>query len=114
MVREDTSVEQGEYWSKLYPPLIKYVLDSYKPDVALVGCPGTDEIQHQFLGLVTKKLPNGAKNPAYDDIEVNGTPDHRVKQREAYIRDAYAASDETMRLTQDAMRDPDLTTFVSS
>ena len=46
-----------------YHPLIKYVLDTYKPDVALVGYPGTDEIQHQFLGLVTKKLPNGAHEP---------------------------------------------------
>src|SRR3954454_5075867 len=50
IVSEDTYVEQGDYWSKLYHPLIKYVLDTYKPDIALVGFPGTDEIQHQFLG----------------------------------------------------------------
>src|SRR3954453_16611752 len=114
IVSEDTYVEQGEYWSKLYHPLIKYVLDTYKPDVALVGFPGTDEISHQFLGLVTKKLPNGARNPAYDDIEVNGTPDHRVKPREQYIEDAYAESDETMRLAQRHMHERDLNTFVSS
>src|SRR3954469_12347655 len=114
IVSEDTYVEQGEYWSKLYQPLIKYVLDSYKPDVALVGFPGTDEIQHQFLGLVTKKLPNGANNPAYDDIEVNGTPDHRVKRREQYVENAYAESDETMRLAQEHMHERDLNTFVSS
>ena len=114
IVSEDTYVEQGEYWSKLYHPLIKYVLDTYKPDVALVGFPGTDEISHQFLGLVTRKLPNGANNPAYDDIEVNGTPDHRAKQREQYIEDAYAESDETMRLAQAHMHERDLNTFVSS
>jgi 2',3'-cyclic-nucleotide 2'-phosphodiesterase (5'-nucleotidase family) len=114
IVSEDTYIEQGEYWSKLYHPLIRYVLDTYKPDVALVGFPGTDEVSHQFLGLVTKKLPNGANNPAYDDIEVNGTPDHRVKQREQYLEDVYAESDETMRLAQERMRDRDLTTFVSS
>jgi 2',3'-cyclic-nucleotide 2'-phosphodiesterase (5'-nucleotidase family) len=114
VVSEETYVEQGSYWERLYHPLIKYVLDTYKPDVALVGYPGTDEIQHQFLGLVTKKLPNGAANPAYDDIEVNGTPDHRVKQRKAFIRDAYAVSDATMRLAQAHLRDRDLTTFVSS
>ena len=62
------------------------MLDKYQPDLALVGYPVTDEVQHQFLGLVTKKLPNGAANPAYDDVEVNGTPDHRVKQREEFIR----------------------------
>ena len=63
---------------------------AYKPDLALVGFSETDEFQHQFLGLVTKRLPNGAKNPAYDDIEVNGTPDGRVEERSAYIREAYA------------------------
>ena len=114
IVSEDTYVEQGDYWTKLYHPLIKYVLDTYKPDVALVGFPGTDEISHQFLGLVTKKLPNGASNPAYDDVEVNGTPDHRASQREQYIEDAYASSDETMRLAQEHMRDRDLNTLVAS
>ena len=94
IVSEETYVQQQQYWETSYHPLIKYVLDTYKPDLALVGYPGTDEIQHQFLGLVTKKLPNGAKNPAYDDVEVNGTPDNRVKQREAFIREAYEEADE--------------------
>jgi 2',3'-cyclic-nucleotide 2'-phosphodiesterase (5'-nucleotidase family) len=114
IVSEETYVEQGLYWSESYHPLIKYVLDTYKPDVALVGAPTTDEFQHQFLGLVTKKLPNGSPNPAYDDVEVNGTPDHRVKEREAFIREAYAEADETMRLAKKHLRDRDLTTFVSS
>ena len=114
IVSEDTYIQQGQYWEKLYHPLIKYVLSKYKPDLALVGYPGTDEVQHQFLGLVTKKLPNGAKNPAYDDIEVNGTPDHRVSEREEYIKEAYEGSDATMRLAQQYMNDRDLNTFVSS
>ena len=46
------------------------------------------------------KLPNGAPNPAYDDVEVNGTPDGRVREREAFIRDAYKGADATMRLAQ--------------
>jgi 2',3'-cyclic-nucleotide 2'-phosphodiesterase (5'-nucleotidase family) len=111
---EETYAEQAMYWDTLYQPLIEYVLDRYKPDLALVGSPSTDEFSHQFLGLITKRLPNGASNPAYDDIEVNHTPDHRVAQREAFIRDAYAASDETMRIAQQHMRDRELTTFVSS
>ncbi len=114
IVSEETYIEQGLYWETAYHPLIKYVLDTYQPDLALVGYPVTDEVQHQFLGLVTKKLPNGAPNPAYDDVEVNGTPDHRVKQREEFIRRAYQGSDATMRLAQRLMRDRDLTTFVSS
>jgi predicted AlkP superfamily pyrophosphatase or phosphodiesterase len=114
IVSEETYIQQQQYWEVAYHPLIKYVLDTYKPDLALVGYPGTDEIQHQFLGLVTRKLPNGANNPAYDDVEVNGTPDHRVTQREAFIRDAHAGADATMRLAQQHMRNRDLTTFVSS
>ena len=86
IVSEETYIEQGLYWETAYHPLIKYVLDKYQPDLALVGYPVTDEVQHQFLGLVTETLPNGAPNPAYDDVEVNGTPDGRVEEREAFIR----------------------------
>jgi 2',3'-cyclic-nucleotide 2'-phosphodiesterase (5'-nucleotidase family) len=114
IVSEETYIQQQQYWETAYHPLIKYVLEKYKPDVALVGYPGTDEIQHQFLGLITRKLPNGADNPAYDDVEVNGTPDHRVRQRKAFVREAYEGSDATMRLAQKYMHDRDLNTFVSS
>ena len=114
IVSEETYIEQGEYWKESYHPLIKYVLDKYKPDLAMVGNPVTDEVQHQFLGLVTKKLPNGANNPSYDDVAVDGSKDGRVKERERFIREAYEGSDETMRLAQERMRDRDLTTFVSS
>ncbi len=114
IVSEETYIEQGLYWETGHHPLIKYILDKYKPDLAMVGYPVTDEVQHQFLGLVTKRLPNGAKNPSYDDVQSNGTPDGRVKQREAFIRRAYQGSDATMRLAQDRLKDKDLTTFVSS
>ena len=119
IVSEDTYTQQGLYWETAYHPIIKYVLDKYQPDLAMVGYPTTDEFQHQFLGLVTKTLPNGAANPAYDDVEVNGTPDHRVKAREGYLRRAYSGADATMRLAQSRLdrkgrHDDDLTTFVSS
>jgi 2',3'-cyclic-nucleotide 2'-phosphodiesterase (5'-nucleotidase family)/predicted AlkP superfamily phosphohydrolase/phosphomutase len=114
VVSEDTYVEQGDYWGKLYHPLIKYILTKYKPDIAMVGFPGTDEVQHQFLGLVTKKLPNGADNPSYDDVNLDGKKDGRVKAREEYVENAYAESDETMRLAQKYMDDRDLNTFVGA
>ena len=60
IVSEETYVEQGLYWETGHRPLIRYILDTYKPDLAMVGYPVTDEFQHQFHGLVTKKLPNGA------------------------------------------------------
>jgi 2',3'-cyclic-nucleotide 2'-phosphodiesterase (5'-nucleotidase family) len=113
IVSEETYVEQGLYWETSYHPIIEYVLDTYEPDVAFVGYPVTDEFQHQFLGLVTEWLPNGAANPAYDDVEVNGTPDHRVRERERFLRRAYQGADATMRLAQHELgKDP--TTFVSS
>jgi 2',3'-cyclic-nucleotide 2'-phosphodiesterase (5'-nucleotidase family) len=114
IVSEETYVEQAFYWETAYRPLIRYVLDTYRPDLALVGYPTTDELQHQFLGLVTRRLPNGAANPAFDDVEVNGTPDGQVAERRAFLRRAYAGADATMRLAQRRLDDPDLTTFVGS
>jgi 2',3'-cyclic-nucleotide 2'-phosphodiesterase (5'-nucleotidase family) len=114
IVSEETYFEQGTYWETAHHPLIRYILDRYKPDLAMVGYPVTDEVQHQFLGLVTRKLPNGADNPSYDDVNLDGVRDNRVKQREAFIRRAYQGSDATMRLAQDRLKDKDLTTFVGS
>jgi 2',3'-cyclic-nucleotide 2'-phosphodiesterase (5'-nucleotidase family) len=114
IVSEETYVEQGLYWETGHRPLIKYILDRYRPDLAMVGYPVTDEFQHQFLGLVTRRLPNGDPNPAYDDVAVDGSRDNRVKQRKAFIRRAYQGADATMRLAQERLKDRDLTTFVSS
>ncbi|MET0145319.1 MAG: 5'-nucleotidase C-terminal domain-containing protein [Ilumatobacteraceae bacterium] len=114
IVSEDTYVEQGVYWEQLYHPLIEYVLDHYQPDLALVGYPTTDEFQHQFLGLVTPRLANGQRNPAYDDVQVNGTPDGLVAERSGYIQRAYEGADATMRLAQEWMHDDSLNTFVAS
>ncbi len=113
IVSEDTYVEQGLYWSTGHWPLIEYIGKTYKPDLFLVGMPTTDEFQHQFLGLVSPTLPNGAPNPAYDDVQVNGTPDGRVAAREGYIRAAYHEADQTLALARSFMgKDP--TTFVAS
>ena len=116
IVSEDTYVEQGLYWETGHHPLLEYMMKTYKPELALVGYPVTDEFQHQFLGLITPTVPDGSPNPAYDDVEVNGTPDGRVAAREAYIRRAYEGADATMRLAQKRMpRGPEnVTTFVGS
>jgi 2',3'-cyclic-nucleotide 2'-phosphodiesterase (5'-nucleotidase family)/predicted AlkP superfamily phosphohydrolase/phosphomutase len=110
---EETYVEQGLYWSVGHKPMLEYVVKKYDPDLLLAGMPTTDEFQHQFLGLVSKKLPNGAPNPAYDDVDLNGVPDHRVSQREGFIRTAYKEADEVLTLARKLMgKDP--TTFVGS
>jgi 2',3'-cyclic-nucleotide 2'-phosphodiesterase (5'-nucleotidase family) len=113
IVSEETYVEQGLYWETGHHPMIKYILNTYKPDLAMVGYPTTDEFQHQFLGLIVRKLPNGAANPAYDDMQVNGTPDRRVAQRTAFIKRAYMGADRTLALVQSLMP-KDSSTFVSS
>ncbi len=110
---EETYVEQGLFWSTAHLPMLKYVAKKYKPDLLLVGMPTTDEFQHQFLGLVSPKLPGGAKNPAFDDVDLNGVKDGRVTERERFIRTAYQEADETLTLARNLIgKDP--TTFVAS
>jgi 2',3'-cyclic-nucleotide 2'-phosphodiesterase (5'-nucleotidase family)/predicted AlkP superfamily phosphohydrolase/phosphomutase len=113
VVSEETYVDQGLYWSRAHLPMLRYVGRSYRPDLFLVGMPTTDEFSHQFLGLVSRRLPGGAPNPAYDDVDLDGVPDGRVAAREGFIRTAYAESDRTLALARSLVgRDP--TTFVSS
>jgi len=112
IVSEETYVEQGLYWEKFATPVLKYLIRKHRPDLALVGYPTTDEFQHQFLGLISRTLPGGAPNPAYDDVQVNGTPDGRVAERSEFIRSAYRGADEFLDLAQGLLDWP--TTFVSS
>ncbi len=110
---EETYVEQGLYWKTGHLPMLDYVVNTYHPDLLLAGMPTTDEFQHQFLGLVSPKLPNGDDNPAYDDVDLNGEPDGRVEAREGFIREAYQEADEVLTRARQLMgRDP--TTFVAS
>ncbi len=113
IVSEETYVEQGLAWEKLYMPLIRYILEAYQPDLVLAGYPTIDEFQHQFLGLVTPTLPNGKPNPAYDDVQVNGTPDGRVSVRERFLRRAYQGADSTLSLVNSLMP-KQTTTFAAS
>jgi 2',3'-cyclic-nucleotide 2'-phosphodiesterase (5'-nucleotidase family) len=113
IVSEETYVEQGLYWEKLYGPLTEYIIKKYQPDLVMAGYPATDEFQHQFLGLIVPTLPNGDPNPAYDDVEVNGTPDGRVDERTSFIQEAYQGADTQLALIQSLMS-KNTTTFVSS
>jgi 2',3'-cyclic-nucleotide 2'-phosphodiesterase (5'-nucleotidase family) len=113
IVSEETYVQQGLYWETGHYPMLKYIFSRYQPDLAMVGYPTTDEFQHQFLGLVIPTLPNGAPNPAYDDVQVNGTPDGRVLQRTNFLKRAYRGADATLALVQGLMP-VKTSTFVSS
>ena len=113
VVSEETYVEQGLYWKTAHEPMLEYVVEKYDPDLLLAGMPTTDEFQHQFLGLVSPKLPNGDANPAYDDVDLNGVKDGRVAAREGFIQTAYEEADEVLTRARELMgKDP--TTFVAS
>ena len=113
VVSEETYVEQGLYWKIGHEPMLEYVVEEYDPDLLLVGMPTTDEFQHQFLGLVSPRLPGGGRNPAFDDVDLNRVPDGRVAAREAFIRTAYEEADEILTRARELMgKDP--TTFVAS
>ena len=113
IVSEDTYAQQGLAWTNAHWPILRYIAKNYSPDLLLVGFPTTDEFSHQFLGLVTKRLPGGIRNPAYDDANLDHRPDGRVTARERYLRQAYAGADATLRLARSLIgRDP--TTFVAS
>jgi 2',3'-cyclic-nucleotide 2'-phosphodiesterase (5'-nucleotidase family) len=110
---EETYVQQGLYWGTGHEPMLEYVVDKYHPDLLMVGVPTTDEFQHQFLGLISKKLPGGQPNPAYDDVDLNGVKDGRVDERTEFIRSAYEEADHVLALSRDLVGD-DPTTFVAS
>jgi hypothetical protein len=115
IVSEETYVEQGLYWEKSHHPVLEYMIETYQPDLALVGYPVTDEFQHQFLGLVTPTVPDGSPSPAYDDVLLDRTPDNRVEIREGFIRRAYEGADATMRMARELLGKPkDVATFVGS
>lgn len=122
IVSEETYVEQGLYWETGHWPLIDYIVETHEPDIVLGGYPVTDEFQHQFLSLVTPTLPNfaageGPPNPAFDDFDLNGEPDGRIDEREAFIRRSYQGANDTLSVIQAAMDGigkTDPVTFVGS
>ena len=110
---EETYVEQGLYWKTGHLPMLEYVVKTYDPDLLLAGMPTTDEFQHQFLGLVSPKLPNGEPNPAYDDVDLDRVKDGRVAARAKFIQTAYEEADQVLTRARQLMgHDP--TTFVAS
>ena len=113
LIDEDTYVEQGRDLERAYSlQVIKYVLGSLQrdTDLAMVGYPFTDEVSHQFLGLVTRTDADGAPNPCYDvdpkfdDVVCTGRGKaNRVAIREGYIRSAYADADEKLAVARKLM-----------
>src|SRR3954465_13677884 len=109
---EDTYVQQGRDLERAYSlQVINFILGTLQPDtdLAMVGYPFTDEVSHQFMGLVTPRDPDGSANPCYDatpkfdDKECTPNTANRVGIREAYIRSAYQDADEKLGITRELM-----------
>ena len=113
VVDEDTYVQQGRDLERAYSlQVINYILGTLQPDtdLAMVGYPFTDEVSHQFMGLVSPTEPGGVPNPCYDvnpkfdDVTCTGRGTAgRVAIREGYIRSAYEDADEKLQVTRDLM-----------
>jgi 2',3'-cyclic-nucleotide 2'-phosphodiesterase (5'-nucleotidase family)/predicted AlkP superfamily phosphohydrolase/phosphomutase len=113
VVDEDTYVEQGRDLERAYSlQVINYILGTLQPntDLAMVGYPFTDEVQHQFMALVTQTDADGAPNPCYDvtprfdDVQCTGRGTAgRIAIREEYIRSAYRDADEKLGVTRNLM-----------
>ena len=113
VIDEDTYVEQGRDLEREYShQVIEYILGELQPDtdLAMVGYPFTDEVQHQFLALVSPTDADGDPNPCYDvipkfdDTACTGTGTAGlVATREEYIRSAYVDADEKLAFARDLM-----------
>ncbi|MBA2488033.1 MAG: 5'-nucleotidase C-terminal domain-containing protein [Chloroflexi bacterium] len=113
IVAEETYVEQGLYWETAHHPMLQYVQETYQPDLLMLGYPVTDEFQHQFLGLLSRRLQGGDANPAFDDVELDGIADGRTAARRAFVRRAYQGADSTLTMARTEMGGHP-TTFVAS
>jgi 2',3'-cyclic-nucleotide 2'-phosphodiesterase (5'-nucleotidase family) len=116
IVDEDTYVEQGLMWADAHFAYLRYIFNTlgYKPDVAFIGNPVTDEFSHQFLGLTVRTDMDGRPNPYFDDVNGDGLRDHRLDERNGYIEAAYHEADETLGLVRSLMGKNDATVFASS
>ena len=123
IIDEDTYVQQGRDLEAAYgDAVLNYILGTLQPDtdLAMVGYPFTDEVSHQFMGLVSQKDPDGSLNPCYDvnpkfdDVTCTGRGTaHRVDTREDYIRSAYEFADAKLGMARDLMGGDPTTVAVS-
>ena len=113
LVDEDTYFQQGGDLERAYSlQVINYILGTLQTDtdLAMVGYPFTDEVSHQFMGLVSPTGPDGEPNPCYDvlpkfdDEQCTGRGTAGlVAKREGYIRSAYADADEKLGIVRGLM-----------
>src|SRR6185437_9268712 len=67
-----------------------------------------DEVSHQIIGLLTPTAPDGSANPYFDRVAGTGPRDHRLAQREGYLRGAYASADARLSFVRQTLKNPDI------
>jgi predicted AlkP superfamily phosphohydrolase/phosphomutase len=111
LIDEDTWYGQTVGLNQAYDVAVfTYVLGTLQPgtEVLLAGTDQTDEVSHQILGLLTPTAPDGSANPYYDRVSGSGPRDHRLDQREGYLRGAYASADARLGLVRSLLRNADV------
>jgi 2',3'-cyclic-nucleotide 2'-phosphodiesterase (5'-nucleotidase family)/predicted AlkP superfamily phosphohydrolase/phosphomutase len=111
LIDEDTWYQQTVGLNQAYDlAVFNYVLKTLQPDteVLLAGTDQTDEVSHQILGLLTPTAPDGSRNPYYDRVAGHGPRDHRLAQREGYLRGAYHSADARLGLVRSLLKNPDI------
>jgi 2',3'-cyclic-nucleotide 2'-phosphodiesterase (5'-nucleotidase family)/predicted AlkP superfamily phosphohydrolase/phosphomutase len=113
VVDEETYMEQGRDLERAYShQVIEFILHTLQPDtdLAMIGYPFTDEVQHQFMALVSPTGSDGEPNPCYDvtpkfsDTQCTGRGTAgRVAIREGFIRSSYVDADDKLKLSRDLM-----------
>ncbi len=58
---EDTYAQQGLYWATGHQPMLRYVMNTYHPDLLLAGVPTTDEFQPPVHGPRLARAPEPAR-----------------------------------------------------
>jgi 2',3'-cyclic-nucleotide 2'-phosphodiesterase (5'-nucleotidase family) len=116
IVDEDTYVEQGLKWADAHFAYLRYIFNTLNvdADMLFLGTPITDEFQHQFSGLLVPRDIDGRPNPYFDDVNGDGAKDHRLDEREGYIRASYHEADETLALGRELMGKKDTTVMATS
>ncbi|HEY1572967.1 MAG TPA: 5'-nucleotidase C-terminal domain-containing protein [Pseudonocardiaceae bacterium] len=111
LIDEDTWFDQTVGLNQAYDLAVyRYVLKTLQPDtnVLLAGTDETDEVSHQILGLLTPTAPDNSPNPFFDRKAGTGPRDHRLAQREGYVRGAYEAADARLAFVRSALPGSDV------
>ncbi|HKN97180.1 MAG TPA: alkaline phosphatase family protein, partial [Pseudonocardiaceae bacterium] len=111
LIDEDTWFGQTVGLNQAYDLAVyRFVLKTLQPDtdVLLAGTDETDEVSHQILGLLTPTAPDDSPNPFFDRKAGTGPRDHRLAQREGYVRGAYAAADARLAFVKSALPGADV------